>query len=242
MDYLSQLSWWKEIALRTVRMLVTPPGLLLALAGLPALRAPAARPFMWWGVAAAAFTLLAAEGAWDMEYYQLALVVPAAAAFGLGVAALWERRSAWVRAAAVLLVGATMIMGVRRGMAMTAPVFGKQHAAGEALGRLADPGDLVVNLGAYSRHKGGDDYEPNIFYYSRTRGWVLRDHEYRMAVVDSLRGRGARFAVTARLRELVPHAAFLDSLGDRYRVAAESEAFRVWELQTPRAPEPRSER
>jgi hypothetical protein len=233
LDYLSRFSWWREMGLRGVRMVATPPGVLLVLLGLPALlRERALRPLLAWGVAAVAFTLLVAEGSWDMEYYQLVLVVPTAAAFGLGVAALWRRPAAWARGLALLLVLATMALGARRGMAMTGAVYGKQYEAGHALARHAWPGDLVVNLGAFSHHQGGDDFEPNIFYYSRTHGWVLRPHEYRAGLVDSLRLRGARFAVTSRLRDLLQdHPAFLDSLGRRYPVLEDSPTHRVWALE-----------
>jgi hypothetical protein len=141
----------------------------------------------------------------------------------------------WLRVLAILLVVATMVFGVRRGMAMMAPTYARQYAAGRALGRLTQPGDLVVNLGAYSQHKGGDDYEPNIFYYSRTRGWVLRPQEYRVSYIDTLADRGARFAVTSRLREIARRSAFLDSLDRRYPVADSSADFRIWTL-TPETP------
>ncbi len=157
-------------------------------------------------------------------------MVPAAAAFGLGFAALWRRRSRWARGLAVVLVLATIVFGVRRGVAMMAPLFARQHAAGKALGRVARPGDLVVNLGAFTRHKGGDDFEPNIFYYSRTHGWVLRPEEYRLGVVDSLARRGARFAVTSRVREIARQGHFLDSLDRRYGVLDSTADYRVWAL------------
>ncbi len=69
LTFLSQLSWWREIAQRVVRMVATPPGLLLVLLGLPSLRERGARPFLWWGIAAVLLTLIVAEGSKDMAYY-----------------------------------------------------------------------------------------------------------------------------------------------------------------------------
>lgn len=228
--FVTRISWWKEILGRVIRTVATPPGLLLVLIGLPGLRERGAQPFMWWGIAALLLTFVAAEGSLDMEYYQLVLVVPAAAAFGMGFALLWHRRRGWLRILSLVLVLATMVYGARRGLEMMAPTYTRQYAAGLALARVAQAGDLVVNLGAYSHHKGGDDFEPNIFYYSRTSGWVLRPQEYRMGLVDSLVERGARFAVTSRVREIRSQSGFLDSLDRRYPVVDSTADYRVWTL------------
>src|SRR5262249_38436381 len=127
--FITRLSWWKEIVSRLVRTVATPPGLLLVLVGIPLLRERGARPFMWWGIAALLFTLVAAEGSLDMEYYQLVLIVPAAAAFGLGFALLWHRRMGWLRMLSLLLVLATIVYGARRGLALMAPHYRGQSPA-----------------------------------------------------------------------------------------------------------------
>ncbi len=242
LTYLVQPEWWLEIASRVARNLITLPGLVLIAAGLPALtRDHGARPFLAWGIAAVIFTLIVAEGSLDMEYYQLVLVVPAAVLFGLGASALWKWGGGRLIGPTLLLIAAFVAMGSRRGVAMMEPRYGRQYATGQALAKWAAPGDRVVNLGAYTHHEGGDDYEPNVFYYSRTHGWVLRGHEYRVSLVDSLRLRGARFAVTGRLHEMGPYTAFLDSMNARFPVVDSTAIYRVWAL-TPSAPRRGNER
>jgi hypothetical protein len=62
--------------------------------------------------------------------------------------------------------------------------------------KYSDENSKLVVVGEYSKHVGGYDLSPVLYYYSDLQGWTLKPEQWTVEYVESLRQKGAtHFAV-----------------------------------------------
>ena len=185
-------SAWSLLVRRSVILVWTVPGALLALFGgavgltrRESRRASIAFWVLCGGVAL--YTLLVFPMvASDHEYYSLPYLLPAAFGCGLGLDRLLAARVVAARRARAVLVTAIVYLllavgsayGMRRGPFLYGPPYfshdWQRIAAGELIEKETGQDDLVLTV-TLGRSTGWSD--PRILYYAHRRGWA-RDGRY----------------------------------------------------------------
>lgn len=257
LTYLSTREWWRVMLReRTVEWILTPAGIPLFLVGFVWLLWPRgeqrsvtgpsllARVTLgaWW-LAGVMFVLLVAEGNLDMPHYQLMLVLPSSVIIALGLdycLTLWQRfprlKSPVVNVAIVALTIFSLCGG--SAYALRSAYENKRHdalAMAEAIQALEPTADLILDLGAYTEHKGGYDYEPMDFYYSGTRGWVLTPPEYTPEAVEQYRQQGASLLISRHPEQLDAYPALARFLREQHQVLRWTDKQVLVRLIPPRA-------
>jgi hypothetical protein len=203
-------------------------------------------------LAIGAFFLIVAEGNLDAPYRQLT-IIPALAPFvalgalGIGIALADLRLSreavrriglsSFCLAVGLVLMG---IVTIRHDMAVGTKMrdasipydVGRWEFAG-AISASTPSGSLLVTAGEYTKHKGGNDLSPVLYYYADRQGWTLQPGEFSLGRVEELVGRGAtHLAVEPR--------AFGDGVAplvagarDEYELLFESGEFLLFDLRSP---------
>ncbi len=97
--------------------------------------------------------------------------------------------------ASFLLV--TLIPFQRLDEALTAdfPAHSDRWDLAQQIKKTADADSKLVVIGEYSKHVGGYDLSPVLFYYSDLQGWSLTPERWNAATIDELRGKGATHLV-----------------------------------------------
>jgi hypothetical protein len=152
------------------------------------------------------YFILVAEGNVDAPYRQLPLIPSAALFAALGAQALavillmvWRsvstNRSLLLALpfVLILLIPSTKLDEI---FVLDAPVHADRWQLAEEIRKFADNDSKLVVVGEYSKHVGGYDLSPVLFYYSNLQGWTLKPEQWTLEYVESLRQKGAtHFAV-----------------------------------------------
>lgn len=258
LTYLSTREWWRVMLReRTVEWILTPAGIPLFLVGFAWLLWPRggqrpdtpppsllARATLgaWW-LAGVVFVLLVAEGNLDMPHYQLMLVLPSSVIIALGLDYCLTLRQRFPRLQSPLVSVAMVTLAIvslfgGSAYALRAAYENKRQdalAMAEAIQALEPTADLILDLGAYTEHKGGYDYEPMDFYYSGTRGWVLTPPECTPQAVQKYRQQGASLLISRHPEQLQAYPELSRFLREQHQVLRWTEKHVLVRLIPPRA-------
>jgi 4-amino-4-deoxy-L-arabinose transferase-like glycosyltransferase len=189
-------------------------GILLAIAGLGvALVSRRGGLFFAYAIAIGLFFIVVAEGQIDAPYRQLTSIPALSVFVALGALALTNvgfttlqildiRIRGWLSSPALFLIGAIVIFAVipirRRdqilglhGYDAAQPVHPDRWDVAQHLMPFTNDGDLLVVMGEYTVHEGGNDLSPVLYYYTGLQGWTLDQDEWRLDRIDDLISRGA---------------------------------------------------
>lgn len=195
---------WKTIAKRMVWLVLTPFGVVLAVAGLVRSRAAAplrSAPWVWLTGAVIYGLVVFPMVAGGHEYYTIPLMAPAALLAALGAVRLvdvLQDRLAWRPVVATLMVLALTAAGVRAGLQRGPYLEGLPYfsvdwqrvKAGEAIREHTAPGELVL-AATHGRSTGWSD--PRILYHAQRRGWAMELRYLDDARLSVYREAGARW-------------------------------------------------
>jgi len=155
---------------------------------------------------------LVAEGQIDAPYRQMP-IIPALSvfvAFGVQTVIIvimaffdWIKKSipfgkniAWMTLSAsfllVLLIPFQRLDEVR---IADVPAHADRWNLAEEIKKSSDANSKLVVVGEYSKHVGGYDLSPVLFYYSDLQGWSLTPDKWNQSHIDELRGKGATHLV-----------------------------------------------
>jgi 4-amino-4-deoxy-L-arabinose transferase-like glycosyltransferase len=152
------------------------------------------------------YFVLVAEGNVDAPYRQLPLIPSSSIFVALGVqaivvalSALWKSLSAgrvWPLAVPFVLILLIPIAKLDGVFAPDVPAHADRWQLATAIKKHTDENSKLVVLGEYSKHVGGYDLSPVVYYYSDLQGWTLKPEQWNLEYIESLRQKGAtHFAV-----------------------------------------------
>lgn len=152
------------------------------------------------------YFVLVAEGNVDAPYRQLPLIPSAAIFVALGAQALIVAlSSAWkfISTKRTLLLALPFVLTLfipvpklNEVFAPDMPAHADRWQFAEEIKKYSDENSKLVVLGEYSKHVGGYDLSPVLYYYSGLQGWTLKPEQWTVDYVESLRQKGAtHFAV-----------------------------------------------
>jgi hypothetical protein len=75
------------------------------------------------------------------------------------------------------------------------PAHADRWNLAEEIKKSSDANSKLVVVGEYSKHVGGYDLSPVLFYYSDLQGWSLTPDKWNQGYIDELRGKGATHLV-----------------------------------------------
>ena len=142
----------------------------------------------------------------DAPYRQLPLIPSAAIFVALGAQALIVALSSvwkFISANRTLLVALPFVLtmfipvpALNDVFAPDAPAHADRWQFATEIKKYSDENSKLVVLGEYSKHVGGYDLSPVLYYYSGLQGWTLKPEQWSVDYVESLRQKGAtHFAV-----------------------------------------------
>ena len=230
--------WYVEILRRTVTSSLTP---IVSVAMLLGLFLPARTPygwlFHWWLLALIVFVVLAGNGNYRHDWYQLP-VVPVAAALAGRACDQAFRHVAERTGARLAFIGAGVFVA---GLAYVSYVCIAPHyeakrlawwQAGCELNRITPPDTLVLIA---------DDGDPTALYYSKRPGWHFLqyfgsnpvDSHQAIRELERLRGEGASYLAFTRntFWWLVRYGAFYAHLEGRYRRVSATDAYMIFDIR-----------
>jgi hypothetical protein len=226
------LSLAKRLTERVVFMMTTPIGLPVLVLGL-ILESPKNRVLRWWAVGFLVYIVLSEERHRIHVYYQLPLVLLTSIWMSYACVRLWNWEVLPRRAcqAAVMLVCALFLLFSFRsehrltlgsGPTETSRVFA------EHVQRLTGRDDRII----FVRHTGpnysdvflehrdieGDLFptDPEDFYFSHRKGWLLMDFQVTSERIESLHQRGARYLASRVLEIFQAHPDLRKNLDSLY--------------------------
>jgi hypothetical protein len=240
------LSLLKRLLQRTVFMITTPVGAPLLLLSL-FLKSAKNRVLLWWGLGFLLFIVLAEERHRVHVYYQLPLVLLISIWMAYAARRIWDWNGLprYVSRAAVVLVCAGFLLSGFRaehrytqasGPTATSRVFA------EHVKRLTEPNAPIIFV-----HHTGPNYSdvflehrdvegdlfpanPEDFYFSHRKGWLLMDFQASAERIHSLRGRGARY-FASRVPELFTlHPGLREELDDLYTLVEVTPDWVIYRL------------
>ena len=71
------------------------------------------------------------------------------------------------------------------------PAHADRWELAEEIKKNTDANSKLVVVGEYSKHVGGYDLSPVLFYYSNLQGWSLTPEKWTLSYIEELRGKGA---------------------------------------------------
>ena len=241
----------KAIVKRVFVLMATPAGCLLLLVGL--LKRPASRNFVlhWWCVGFGVAAVVAAKGMEAHDYYQLPMVFFVAAWMALGTMALWnaEFLPRKLLRAAVVVIGASVLgyslwrweIKLTQWEVGTQPKELDRVEFAQRVSQLTEPDAMIIMVRPYRgvpslyqhRTAQGEHLEcdPVDFYRSHRIGWSLDDRLARLAFIDTLRGRGARYFATAFPELLALHPELKTGLDSLYTPLEVNEHWAIYRLE-----------
>jgi hypothetical protein len=240
--------FWLRIAGRTAIYLLTPAVAVLWAIGLA--RRPtgaAGKLFHVWTAATFTYVVIVGRGNFEIAYYQLPLLPPAAALAGAAFADLAgrfgrDRRARVNRFGAfgllvLTILGATLVHG-RRVIADSLADARRQRENGRAIARVTPLNSLLVVTTGYggSRKPGEIDTPPEVFAHADRRGWFVGLHWLTSDVVAARRGEGARFLVVPGEALMSFMGRDADALRTRYPALPAGPDVLVLDLATPGTP------
>jgi len=154
---------------------------------------------------------LVAEGNIDAPYRQLPIIpsISVFVAFGaqalvaLGISIFRNIRRSYVNNknyhstvwACLVLILIIPLLNYRIIFAQDNPWHWDRWGWAREIDKYADNQSELIVVGEYSKHVGGYDLSPVLYYYSNLQGWSLTPVDWNMAKIDSLRKKGATLFV-----------------------------------------------
>jgi Dolichyl-phosphate-mannose-protein mannosyltransferase len=245
----------KETMVRLWLLIATPIGCALLVAGIVR-RPPNKNYFLHvWALGFAVATVVAAKGMAAHDYYQLPMVYIVAAFMAYGATMVWDAprlslrvRQMTVAVSCLFVVGFSLWRWQIR-LTRMSPEEWNRVAFAERVARFSQPTELIVMVRPYRgvtdlyqhRTAQGEYFEcdPVDFYHSHRIGWSLDDHQASLAMIDTLRRRGARFVATAYPDILTRHPGLREGLDARYTPVEVNDHWAIYRLDGPRAEESR---
>jgi len=208
---LSDSDFYARMFLRFYHTLLLPAGFLGAMLGAFLWKAPGRRAMAVWLTSLTIFFLTTENVQRGHEYYQLPFVVVAAIFFGAAAWPLFDE--AWLKrhlgGGRLLLPSYMVLIAVLAiasiyGSGAIAIFFQPRDGAvaerlrytGRVIDVITDDNDLAIVV---------DDYgimSPILLYFAHLKGWSFEPRDVSPAVIDNLRGLGARYFVTTRWSDL----------------------------------------
>jgi len=176
---------------------------------------------------------LVAEGNIDAPYRQLPIVPSISVFVALGIQALvaiarliiknirigisaFESQSL-VALTCLALILFVPVLNFRSVFLQDVPFYWDRWNAAQAIDGFANDQTKLIVVGEYTKHVGGYDLSPVLYYYTGLQGWTLTPDDWNLFKVDSLIKKGATLFV------LVP--SFDDSTAVNYRPEVSVEPF-----------------
>jgi 4-amino-4-deoxy-L-arabinose transferase-like glycosyltransferase len=206
---LSDSGFYARMYSRFYHLLLLPIGFVGAVLGALLWKAPGRRAMTVWLTSLTVFFFITANVQRGHEYYQLPFVVVAAIFFGGAAWPLFD--DAWLKRhlgggrlllpsymVIIALLGISSIYSSGAIRIFFEPQLGteRMRQAGRVIDVLSDDSQLAIVV---------DDYgimSPILLYFAHLKGWSFDPTDVSPAVIDNLRGLGARYFVTTRWREL----------------------------------------
>ncbi len=202
--------WWLEVLRLVGWMVVTPGGVLIAVAGLVGWRRIIRQAGIWilvvWCAGLAVYVFVFLRIVATHDYWRLPFMAPMAVVLGVGANEILERTRTRGSAVSIVtlivllaLYGASIRPAFRRG-----PYFQidwQRIRAGEAIARTTAPGDLVLSS-CIGRGTGPTD--PRILNFADRRGWANRIEDLTADMLRVYRSAGARVAAVLVTPEHLP--------------------------------------
>ena len=204
---LSDSDFYARMFLRFYYTLLLPAGFLGAMLGALLWKAPGRRAMTVWLTSLTVFFLMTENVQRGHEYYQLPFLVVAAIFFGGAAWPLFDE--AWLKrhlGSGRLLLPSYMFMIALLAIASIyssgalaiffqprdGAVLERMRQTGRVIDVITDDNDLAIVV---------DDYgimSPILLYFAHLKGWSFEPTDVSPAVIDNLRGLGARYFVTTR--------------------------------------------
>jgi hypothetical protein len=153
------------------------------------------------------YFVLIAEGNIDAAYRQLPIIpsisvfvafgVQAVVALMISLFAALQRSVAYLESRHALvgvflaLVLVIPALDYRNIFLQDAPVHWERWQLATEIRKYTDQNSKLILVGEYSKHVGGYDLSPVLYYYSDLQGWTVKPDQWNMASVESLRAKGA---------------------------------------------------
>jgi hypothetical protein len=152
------------------------------------------------------YFVLVAEGNVDAPYRQLPLIPSASIFVALGAQALvvalatiWKSvstKKSWLIVLPFVLTLFVPMMKLDEVFPPNVPAHADRWQLATEIKKYSDENSKLVVVGEYSKHVGGYDLSPVLYYYSDLQGWTLKPEQWTVEYVESLRQKGAtHFAV-----------------------------------------------
>ena len=152
------------------------------------------------------YFVLVAEGNVDAPYRQLPMIPSASIFVALGaqtlvvaLATIWKyisKNRSWLLAMPFVLTLFIPVMKLDEVFASNVPAHADRWQLATEIRKYSNKTSKLVVVGEYSKHVGGYDLSPVLYYYSDLQGWSLKPEQWTVEYVESLRQKGAtHFAV-----------------------------------------------
>lgn len=154
---------------------------------------------------------LVAEGNIDAPYRQLCLIPAGSFFVAVGIKYLLQRSSEmWKRITTVdfsnvgtaitLVVGLLLVLPIGLGrlseiFADDAPRFSQRWEIAKVIREHSHTAAKIIVVGEYTKHVGGYDLSPVLYYYSGRQGWTLTPEQWDLARIAELHARGAELLI-----------------------------------------------
>jgi hypothetical protein len=168
--------------------------------------------FFAYFIAVVIYFMLLAEGQIDAPYRQLPIIPPMSVFVAVGaqtviilIIAFFDlighpvtigKSVPWLALAASFLL--VLIVPFQRPddvLATDRPAHVDRWELAQEIRKSADINSKLVVVGEYSKHVGGYDLSPVLFYYSGLQGWSLTPDKWTPSYIDGLRRKGATHLV-----------------------------------------------
>jgi 4-amino-4-deoxy-L-arabinose transferase-like glycosyltransferase len=208
---LSDSGFYARMFLRFYHTLLLPAGFVGAILGAFLWKAPGRHVMTMWLISLTVFFFITENVQRGHEYYQLPFVVVAALFFGGAAWPLFDR--AWLKrhlggrrlllASYMVVIALLAIASIYSSSAIDIffhprdeGVTERMRQTGRVIDVITDDNDLAIVV---------DDYgimSPILLYFAHLKGWSFEPTDVSPAVIENLRGLGARYFVTTRWRDL----------------------------------------
>jgi Dolichyl-phosphate-mannose-protein mannosyltransferase len=241
---IKEVGWYVRIIERMVTSSLTP---IVAAAMLVGLLLPARTPtgwlFHWWVLAISVFVVIAGEGNYRHDWYQLSFVPAAAALGGRACEEVFRRLRRCIGSAPALIWAGLFWAGLAFASYLClAPYYEPKRLplwqVGRQLDRITPPEALVLIA---------DNGDPTGLYYSKRHGWHFLqdfgrspvDSQHAIRELERLRTEGAGYlALTSNsFWGMGIYQAFREHVEARYQRVSETKAYVVFDMRGVKANE-----
>jgi hypothetical protein len=162
-------------------------------------------------LAVAIYFGLIAEGQIDAPYRQMPIIpsISIFVAFGVQTLILLlltfmdiikrsissRTASTWTLTASFLIVLLIPFQRLDEVLIADSPAHADRWSLAQEIKKTADSNSKLIVVGEYSKHVGGYDLSPVLFYYSNLQGWNLTPEEWTADYIKELRKKGATHLV-----------------------------------------------